>query len=689
MKKSNIAVSLVFFLITTQNLLANNAQKAQTEDPTMWIALFGLGLIAIFALFLSSEEVKKFQKKYKEKEKLKEEMHNSENELVSKIGESIYDIAKDEKSKEKLLIMTTNLIDFLRIKSKKIKIIKEDFTFSNLLNDVSGILKTNAKDKELELIYDIDTNLTHTITSDTLNLSKILSNILIYSVEQGSKKIVLKIEKNSIKTKDDQIFFTINTHLKTKVEIGDEMFHAIYNDVEQSYENLSLFIAKELAQLMSSELIARNNNANELEFVLNIPFSPKTDETPKTTDSKNILIIDSDKDSALHIQKILTSLNHKATVQKLKDTYPNINYLSSFELIFLDEDMISQNMLDVCNKANLQVITYYNIFTQSKNKTILKHNYTKISKPFTHWQISTTIENVFQNLSAQEEQTPTDIKGVTNSGNIPVYRHTFRSTKDIVLSSFVRFSGKKILLVEDNIVNQKVFVGILGKSQMDILVASNGQEALDILKSNHDIEMIFMDINMPVMDGYTATMHIRKDKLYDNIAIVALTALTSVDEINKMFSFGMNAYLSKPLKKEVLFSVFSTFFKDTKTKVIHEEKEKEITKLKGLDIQVGIQKAASSEVFYKEILSEFKDAYKNSPKQLSKYEEDFRYEQLKILALDIKGLSGTIGAKELHDSITKVVKAIVLKEYSSIKELLQEYQTNLETVINSIDQYNL
>jgi len=688
MKKSNILTISTFFSILTQNLIAANIQVTQTEDQTMWIALFGLGLIAIFALFLSSEEIKKFQKKYKEKEKIKEQMHNSENELVSKIGESIYDIAKDEKSKTKLLVMTTNLIDFLRIKSKKIKIIKEDFTFSNLLNDVSGILKTNAKDKELELIYDIDTNLTHTIISDTLNLSKILSNILIYSVEQGSEKIILKIEKNSIKAKDDQIFFTINTHLKTKVEIGDEMFHAIYDDVEQSYDNLSLFIAKELAKLMNSELIARNNNLNELEFVLNIPFLPKIDETLKSTNSKNILIIDSDKDSALHIQKILTSLNHKATVQKLKDTYPNINYLSSFELIFLDEDMISQNMLDVCDKANLQVITYYNIFTQSKNKTILKHNYTKISKPFTHWQISTTIQNIFQNLSLQKEQLKTDTEYITNSGSMPVYKYTFRETQDIILSSFVRFSGKKILLVEDNIVNQKVFVGILGKSKMDILVASNGQEALDILKNDHDIEMIFMDINMPVMDGYTATMHIRENKIYDNIAIVALTALTSVDEINKMFNFGMNAYLSKPLKKEVLFSIFSTFFKDTNTKIIHEEKEKEITELKGLDIKTGIQKAASSEIFYKEILSEFKDAYKDSPQQLSKYVEDFRFEQLKILALDIKGLSGTIGAKELHDSITKIIKAVVLKDYVSIKELLEIYQTNLNTVMNSIDQYN-
>ncbi|NPA59523.1 MAG: response regulator, partial [Epsilonproteobacteria bacterium] len=242
----------------------------------------------------------------------------------------------------------------------------------------------------------------------------------------------------------------------------------------------------------------------------------------------------------------------------------------------------------------------------------------------------------------------------------------------------------------DNLLNQKVFVGMLGKSKMNILVASNGQEALALLEDNDDIEIIFMDINMPVMDGYTATLHIRANSVYNNIAIVALTALTSVDEIDKMFNFGMNAYLSKPLKKGVLFSVLATFFKDTNSEIFYQEKEKEkqITHLKGLDIHIGIKKAASSEVFYREILLEFKDAYKDSPKILSKYLTDFRFEQLKILALDIKGLSGTIGAKELHDTATDIIKAIVLKDYDSIKSILKTYKTNLNIVIKSINQYN-
>ncbi len=694
MMKNKLLKTTIAFFITIQNVIANDIQDinnlAQTEDLTIWIAIFGLAIIAVFALYLSSEEIKLFKQRYKEKEKIKEEILKSENEFVSKIGESIHDIAKDEKSKTKLLVITTNLIDFLKIKSKKIYTSKDDFTFSNLLNDVSGILQTNTNEKEFELIYDIDINLPHKITSDTLNLSKILSNILTYTVEQNSKKIILKIEKNSIKSKSDHIFFTIDTNLKTKVEIGDEIFNAIYNDVEQSYDNLSLFIAKELAQIMDSELIARNNEEEKLEFLLSIPFLPKDDnKTLEDIESKKILIIDANEDSALHIQKILKALKHDVTIQATKDTYPNINYLSKFELVFLDDKIINKNMIDICKKLNLKVITYYDIFNPSQHQNTPKHNYTKISKPFTHWQISTTIDALFQNTL--EQKTKIDLnshKIITNSGNISVYKSTFKATKNIVLSNFICFKNKKILLVEDNLLNQKVFVGILGKSQMNILTAVNGQEALDILEKHNDIEMIFMDINMPVMDGYTATLHIRSNTLYDNIAIVALTALTSVDEINKMFKFGMNAYLSKPLRKEILFSVLSTFFKDIDTNITYKEKENKPIELKGLDVKAGIKKAASSEVFYKEILLEFKDAYQDSPQKLTKYIDDFRFEQVKILALDIKGLSGTIGAQELHDSATNIIKAIVLKNYASLGDLLKIYQTNLQTTITSINQYN-
>ncbi len=114
------------------------------------------------------------------------------------------------------------------------------------------------------------------------------------------------------------------------------------------------------------------------------------------------------------------------------------------------------------------------------------------------------------------------------------------------------------MIVEDNFINQEVLLSVLKHSGMEIDVANNGQEALDLVVSGKKYDLVLMDINMPVMDGYTATIQIH-ERGYDKLPIIAFSALTSTDEINKMFDVGMNRYLVKPFYKERLYTVFDIF----------------------------------------------------------------------------------------------------------------------------------
>ncbi|MDQ7067953.1 MAG: response regulator [Sulfurimonas sp.] len=201
--------------------------------------------------------------------------------------------------------------------------------------------------------------------------------------------------------------------------------------------------------------------------------------------------------------------------------------------------------------------------------------------------------------------------------------------------------------------------------------------------------MIFMDINMPVMDGYTASIKIREKKEYDAIPIIALSALTSSDEIAKMFASGMNGYMAKPLEKEKLYTVFSMFIQNPphKKKTTQEDEETQSIRLDGLNITLGISKSSSSEVFYKEILSEFKDAYGDTDKVFHKLLEDYRYEQLRILCIDIKGLTGSIGAEKLHNIVTDMLQKLSLKKYDYLPELIIQYTKELKLINNSINKY--
>jgi CheY-like chemotaxis protein len=120
-------------------------------------------------------------------------------------------------------------------------------------------------------------------------------------------------------------------------------------------------------------------------------------------------------------------------------------------------------------------------------------------------------------------------------------------------------AGMNVLLVEDNIVNQKVAVGCLSQKGVQVDVVSNGQEALDQLerKNREDYDLILMDMEMPVMDGFTATRHIRESPIWQSIPIIAMTAHAIKGVRERCLAAGMNRYLSKPIVPVMLYQALA------------------------------------------------------------------------------------------------------------------------------------
>jgi len=276
----------------------------------------------------------------------------------------------------------------------------------------------------------------------------------------------------------------------------------------------------------------------------------------------------------------------------------------------------------------------------------------------------------------------------TDKDKLAVHRRTFEDTPNVNLNKFAEFRGTNVLLVEDNLINQKVLIGVLSKSGMNITTADNGKEALSILNSDKKFDIVFMDINMPIMDGYTTAKKMRSDNRFNQLPIIALSALTSPSEVNKMFSCHMNGYLAKPLKKEKLFTAFTLFIaKKLEDRRVNIREEKNIPSLDGLNIKLGISQSSSNEIFYKEILSEFKDAYSDSSKVFEKLVNDSRYEQLRMLCIDVKGLTGSIGAEDMHQLTMEILQKLLFKKYELIPTFIQRYSEELNRINKSIDEY--
>jgi CheY-like chemotaxis protein len=303
-------------------------------------------------------------------------------------------------------------------------------------------------------------------------------------------------------------------------------------------------------------------------------------------------------------------------------------------------------------------------------------------------------ERIFEMISSMYEiKVDSDYKDdkVAGSNKSKIFKSPIVETKNIKQQNFASFKNKHILIVEDNIINQKVLANLLQPAGVHVTVANNGEEAVEIVKNDkpETFDLVLMDINMPVMDGYAATQAIRYEQRFDSLPIIAFTALVMESEIHKMFSSGVNAFLAKPLNIGKLYTALAMFLlEDTVEAEENVEKDtKNIHALPGLNVEAGIKHSNNSKALYMEILKEFDEAYGKSDQVFANLVKEHRFEQLKMLCLDMKGLTGAIGATEMNKHIEEIQKILLYKKFELLPDYIEIYDKELSTLIQSLHLY--
>ena len=253
---------------------------------------------------------------------------------------------------------------------------------------------------------------------------------------------------------------------------------------------------------------------------------------------------------------------------------------------------------------------------------------------------------------------------------------------------FKTFANKRILLAEDNIINQKVILGLLAESNMEIVVANDGQEVLDILQNDTNFMLVLMDAHMPKVDGFEATRKIRANPAYNHIAVIALSGDTASDDIKKMYDAGMEGHLEKPLQIDLLYDTLSTYRDNPVPSQSKEfsDSDKSHEDMAVLNPQEGLDVCGNDENFYRDILREFVQNYNDSSLKLQHCINNKQFAEADKLLLDVVGISANIGAKKLHDTAQNF-KSALKNNPSAIKELFLEYHQNLKDVFDAIKEY--
>jgi CheY-like chemotaxis protein len=258
-----------------------------------------------------------------------------------------------------------------------------------------------------------------------------------------------------------------------------------------------------------------------------------------------------------------------------------------------------------------------------------------------------------------------------------------------------RLRGAKILLVEDNELNRELVTELLTDNGIMVTSAWNGREAVALLQDER-FDGVLMDIQMPAMDGYTATKKIREQARFKDLPLIAMTANVMADALGKAEAAGMNDHIGKPLEVDRMFSTMARWIVpsepagEEKTRsepmVLEKDTPWSFDRLIGVDTAQGLQRSNHKPALYQRLLVGFRNSERNfGEKFLAARQSDDPRELIRI-AHTLKGVAGTIGATGVEQVAEELESACIQRKTEAVEGLAQQVVAELAPVIEGIDR---
>jgi CheY-like chemotaxis protein len=664
----------------------------------LFLVLIMLGIYIYFSSKLSKQS-----KLFNDTVSKAKEMETNQNALLSSISDNIYNLTKnlvDEESvtqtvEGEILTSANNLRELLKIQANKIEIYQEKFTLSHMLDDVTMYLASNFTERNTELVFDIDPTMPRYMTGDVIHFSRIINNILEYAIQatpQGKVNLKISCEK------------PINNEIILNIEIKDgargfteeqlqKLFELVYDTKTNEQKGLQLYIAKKLTLAMGGTIDASRGVASGNMFSLQLPMKLNDEshleefsDLKKGLNEKKVLIFASKPATGFSLEKLFKYFYKEVRIVKREELDKRKVNFMDFDIIVLDDIFFNttnnEHLKLVKGNKNIYIVAFSSIFgKQEHEENTLVDMY--IHTPSNLERIVELIEQ-FDAIEVEEVLEESIVIPTVASGELLVYKDIMPEAQNIDIDCFTYFKGARLLIVEDNLINQKIIVSVLKKSGMEIEIANNGQEALDfLLVEKKQFDIVLMDISMPIMDGLLATQRIREYSHFNQMPIVTFTAFAMGAEIEEMFDAGCNAYLTKPLNIKKLYNMFNMFLTQSDREVsLHKSIE-----IEGLDIEKGIALADESEILYKETLKEFVLVYKDMAETIPRWLKEKRYDRVKLACSEIQGILGAIGAYDMKALVDEMQKNFLYNNEEFLDKYILLYPEKYNNLMDTIQKY--
>ena len=466
---------------------------------------------------------------------------------------------------ESLLEIVNGILDISKIESGKLELVQTDYDIYKILDEVVKLIKARLGDKPLNFEVNIAPDIPHVLYGDYFNIKKILINFLTNAVKYTDEGYI-KFDVRCVKVNDEVcrlIMSVKDSGRGIKKENIDKLFtkfQRLDEDKNTTIEGtgLGLAITKQLVEMMHGKIVVNSTYGEGSEFTAAIDqriSNAKLDNEETVVEgeldltNKNILVVD---DNTLNL-KVATKLlkPYKCNVEVCESGFACLDKIKegkTYDIILLDDMMPKMKGSETLTRLkqidgfNIPVIALTaNAIQGMKEQYLLLGFDDYLAKPIEKKELYRVLNKYV--LKAENK--------ASNSSNL--------IQNNEVEIDYVDYTGKNILIVDDNLLNIKVATKIMKPYNFTIDYVCSGAESLDKVKEKH-YDIIFMDYMMPNMDGIETFKNLSKIEGF-NTPVVALTADAVVGAKDKFIEAGFTDYVSKPIDKHLLNDVINKILK--------------------------------------------------------------------------------------------------------------------------------
>ena len=590
--KTDIAIQKVIDSADRRVLIIQESTDEKAEAAIFYAVVIGLLMIVIVIYayklrneYLINDELKRQQKILQDALLVAQKANDAKRDFLSRMSHEIrtpmnaiigmsaitFNYLDDKKrtadclskitfSSKHLLMLLNDVLDMSKIENGKLNIRQELFDLKNLVTSLADINYGLATAKGLAFEIVISGFKDELLLGDSMRVNQILLNLLSNAIKFTPKGGSVRLEIRMLRSASDKIwlrFIVKDSGIGMKKEFLEhlyEPFEQADNGIARKYggTGLGMAITKNLVAIMDGTIEVESQEGAGTTFMVDLPFGvSKVDKkTAADMEEMRVLVVDDDNDTCEHAAVLLKgmgvnvdwALNGFEAIEKVRSACEDDG--RCYDVCFIDWCMPELDGIETARRMRryvdpdvlIIIISAYDwsgIEEQAKAAGVNAF----IAKPF----FASNLYNTLLTVSRKPEL------GFSAVGNKETYD----------------FGGKKVLLVEDNELNMEIASELLKFVNLQVEHAENGKVAVDIFRNSKEKEyaLIFMDIQMPLMNGYDAARCIRSSEhpAAGTIPIIAMTANAFTDDVQAAFDAGMNGHLAKPIDVEALYKTIARY----------------------------------------------------------------------------------------------------------------------------------